>query len=219
MYCPKCGGTGVLIDGTPCTCKVTESELYVGVECFDVPEAYRGIHFDSIILPGKFGDVYRNTMKNYYEQISSLRWKCHNLLVCAESQSGKTVFAYSALQELFRKDIDVFPIFDVLELRRIMQDIEYGRDSSLGVSEPQRLYEVPYLFAMVPPLTINDTYSAIAMLVARRVRRGGSTILFYSGTWNQLVIGDVRGILKSMKGDGSLTTIEVSSWQKKEEIT
>ena len=95
----------------------------------------------------------------------------------------------------------------------MMLDIEYNKNKSMGYENPMELYEVPYLFAVIPPMTVFDTYDATAMLVARRVRRGNSTILFYGGTWNQLVFNDSKGSLKNMKGNGSLTTLEVTSWE------
>lgn len=211
-YCAICGGTGWKIDGTPCGCKAIKDDLYAGAVFLDIPETYRGVVFNPVLLPNKYGEVYRNTIKNYYEQISGLRWKCHNLLICADAQSGKSVFAYSLMQTLFRKDIDVFPMFDVLELKRIMLDMDYGKPQTFGVESPVKLYEVPYLFAIVPPMTVYDIYDTTAMLISRRVRRGNSTILLYNGTWGQLIQNDGRGVLKNMKGNGSLTSIEVSSW-------
>ena len=37
-YCPKCGGTGVLLDGSPCDCKTRESDLFADVVCLEIPE-------------------------------------------------------------------------------------------------------------------------------------------------------------------------------------
>lgn len=47
-YCPKCGGTGVLLDGSPCDCKTRESDLFADVVCLEIPETYRGIRFDPL---------------------------------------------------------------------------------------------------------------------------------------------------------------------------
>lgn len=216
-YCPLCGNTGKRLDGSPCTCRMHRDELYAGVECLEIPEAYRGLKFNELMLPNVLGTAYKGYMRSLHEQIISLRWKCKNALVCSPQQSGKSVLAYSAIQELFRKEIRVFPLYDVLEIRRIMLDIEYNKNKSMGCDNPLDLYEVPYLFAVIPPMTIYDTYDAAAMLVARRVRRGNSTILFYGGTWNQLVFNDSKGSLKNMKGNGSLTTLEVTSWGEPKE--
>lgn len=216
QYCAKCGNSGYLLDGSPCGCRAVAAELYSGVECLDIPEAYRGLKFSADMLPPRMGDAYKNTLKNFYEQITSLRLKCHNLLICSPMQTGKSIFAYSAMQELFRMDIDVFPMFDILEIKRIMIDIEYNRAQSLGVDSPLKLFTAPYVFAYIPPMTTYDVYDTAAMLIARRVRRGNSTILLYGGTWNQLILNDNKGSLKNMKGNGSLTTIDVSSWEEKE---
>jgi hypothetical protein len=216
-YCPKCGNTGVLIDGTPCDCRVTLDDLYDGVECLEIPEAYRGIKFSQLLLPTSLGPAYQAFMGNTYDLITSLRWKCKNAIICSPPQSGKSILAYSIIQELFRKEIDVFPIFDILEIKRIMSDLEYGRQQSMGVDNPMRLYTVPYLFAVMPQMTNFDTYDTAAMLIARRTRRGNSTILLYGGAWNQLVYNDSKKSLKGLAGNGSLTTIEVNSWSAKEE--
>lgn len=214
-YCPKCGNTGVLLDGTPCDCKAREEQLFEGVQCLEIPEAYRGIKFDATILPGDMGPAYAAFMRSLYDQIVSLRLKCKNLIICSPQQTGKSILAYSAIQELFRKEIPVFPLYDLLEIKRIMLDIEYGKQRSMDIDNPLNLYTVPYVFAFVPPLTNYDVYDAAAMLIARRVRRGNSTILLYEGNWNFLAAGDAKGSLKNMKGNGSLTTIEVNSWAKK----
>ena len=215
-YCPKCGTTGVLIDGTPCDCHLHLSDLYSGVECLDIPEAYRSLKFDGAYLPSKLPG-YRQFMENVYNQIVSLRWKCKNAIICSPPQTGKSVLAYSLIQELFRREIEVFPLMDILEIRKVMMDLEYNKPQSLGVEKPMRLYTAPYVFVVMPPLTNFDTFDAAAMLVARRTRRGNSTILLYEGTWNQLVAGDTKKSLKNMEGNGSLTTIEVNSWYYKED--
>lgn len=212
-YCPKCGNTGVLIDGTPCDCRAREEELFTDVNCLQIPETYRGLKFQGVLLPGYMGEVYKNTLCSYYEQIVSLRWKCRNIVICSPHQTGKSIFAYSAMQELFRKGVDVFQLFDILEIKRIMQDIEYNRSQSLGIDNPMDLFLVPYLFVYLPPVTNYDTYDTAAMLLARRVRWGNSTIFLYEGTWNQLVYNDSKGSLRGLKGNGSLTTVEVSSWE------
>lgn len=218
-YCPKCGGTGILISGEPCDCKTRLSDLYVGVDCLDIPEAYRGLNFDKIMLPAELGPAYQNWMSNMYEQLVSLRWKCKNAIICSPPQSGKSVLAYSVIRELFRRGIDVFPLFDILEIKRIMTDIEYNKPQSLDVDKPMRLYTAPYVFAFIPPMTNYDTYDTAAMLIARRTRRGNSTILLYGGSWNFLIANDSKGSLKNLEGNGSLTTIEVNNWYVKEDKT
>lgn len=216
-YCPKCGNTGVLLNGDPCDCRLHMSDLYEGVECLDIPEAYRGLQFNPIMLPSRMGPAYSAFMNNVYEQITSMRWKCKNAIICSSPQTGKSILAYSAIQELFRREIPVFPLFDILEIKRIMTDIEYNKPQSLGVENPMLLYTAPYVFAIMPPLTNYDTYDTAAMLIGRRTRRGNSTILLYEGAWNQLIYGDSKGSLKGLEGNGSLTTIEVNSWNAKEE--
>ena len=70
------------------------------------------------------------------------------------------------------------------------------------------------LFVRSPSVITYDTYNNMSMLLDRRVRRGGSTIFLYNGTWRSLTSIDKRGTLKFLQGDGSGTSLEVSSWYK-----
>lgn len=215
-YCPKCGGTGVLLDGSPCDCKTRESDLFADVVCLEIPETYRGIRFDPLMLPSSMGPVYRAYMGDLYSQITSLRYKCKNTLICSPQQTGKSVMAYSTIQELFRRNIPVFPLYDLLEIKRMMLDLEYGKSKSLDADNILDLYSVPYLFAYIPAILNYDVFDSAALLISRRVRRGNSTILLYEGNWSYLSAADQKGSLKNMKGSGALTTIEVNSWSSKE---
>ena len=124
--------------------------------------------------------------------------------------------AYSAIQELFRRNIPVFPLYDLLEIKRMMLDLEYGKNKSLDADNILDLYSVPYLFAYIPAILNYDVFDSAALLISRRVRRGNSTILLYEGNWSYLSAADQKGSLKNMKGSGALTTIEVNSWSNKE---
>lgn len=214
-YCTECSNTGIRLDGSPCPCRMHESELYVGMECLDIPETYRGLRFSETSLPPDMGTAYSSFMKNTYTQLTSMSWRCKNMIICSPPQTGKSVLAYSVIQELFRKNIPVFQVFDILEIKRIMLDVDYNKSQSMGLANPADLYTVPYLFAIMPPITNYDTFDTAAMLISRRTRRGNSTILLYEGHWNQLVCNDSKGSLKNLKGNGSLTTVEVNSWERK----
>lgn len=214
-YCPICGGTGVLLDGTPCPCQQNEDDIYSGADCLSIPETYRGVAFNSILLPKNMGTYYAKFMQDTYDMLTSLRWRNKNIIICSPAQTGKSVLAYTVVQSLFKKGLDVFPLMDILEIKRVMQDIEYNRSTSLGVENPQILLTTPYLFAYIPASLTYDVFDTAAVLVSRRVRRGNSTILLYQGNWNYLASADTKGSLKNMAGSGALTTVEVHNFTYK----
>lgn len=213
-YCPICGNTGVKLDGTPCSCRLSDDEFYEGAECLDIPETYRGVSFNSTSLPMSMGKHYERFMQDMYDQLVTMRWKNRNIIICSPNQTGKSILAYSVIQQLFRNGVDVYPIMDVLELMRVMKDIEYNRQTSMGYGDPMMLYTVPYVFAWIPPMLNYDVFDSAAMLLARRVRRGNSTIFLYEGSWAYLSAADTKGSLKNLEGNGSYTTLEVKSFSR-----
>lgn len=56
--------------------KTRESDLFADVVCLEIPETYRGIRFDPLMLPSSMGPAYRAYMGDLYSQITSLRYKC-----------------------------------------------------------------------------------------------------------------------------------------------
>lgn len=218
MYCAKCGNTGYLLDGTPCDCRTRPEYLFSGTECLEVPESYRGIKFSESLLPSFMGDAYAKSMSEIYDSIVSLRWRYKNAIICSPPQTGKAVLAYACIQELFRRGMTVFPIYDVLECKRILLDMDYGRSQLLEVENPTNIYKAEYMFVNIPAITNYDVYDTIMVLLDRRVRRGLSTVFMYEGTWDQFIHNDVKGNVKNSKGTGSRITLEVYSWRRKDEV-
>jgi hypothetical protein len=187
--------------------------LFNGLVCLDIPEQYRGASFNSTLIPSDMGDGYKNFMQEMYDSISSMRHKYKNMIICSPSSKSKTMLAYCIIQTLFRKGIPTFPLYDILEIKRIMQDMDFSRKQLYEIAEPDKLLTCPYLFVKIPVSTTFEVYETIATLVDRRVRRGNSTIFLYNGAWEQLVYNDSRGSLKAMLGDGSYNTIENRTWR------
>ncbi len=211
-YCTDCGNTGILLDGTPCSCKFNMKSFYDSVSCMEIPEQYRGVHFNSAILPHDIHESYGNYLSALHKDITSLKLQHKNICICSPVAHGKKVFAYSCIEDLFRHGIPVYPVYDVLELKHITLDMDLGRKLSYDAKDPEKIYTVPYLFVEVPRMSNWEVYDSIAMLMSRRVRNGMCTIFLYAGTWNHLVQFDKQETLIGLAGDGRFNTIEVKTW-------
>lgn len=220
-YCIYCGNEGILPkSGDPCPhCKSSvKVENEVDLTCLEIPVAYRGATFNSELLPTGFDIRYGVYLNKLFGEITMLRPMSVNIFISSPAQSGKTVFAYSCMETLFRKKAEVFPLFDVSELECIIRDTDKGR-KSIYLNEDIKitsLYESPFLFVRVPDKLEYSTPETIALIVDRRVRRGVSTIFLSNRGWTDLVSADKTGLLKGMAGDGSFKSIlNKTFWKEK----
>lgn len=175
-----------------------------------MPEQYQGVRFSRALLPTDCGEYYGKVLEDLHQQITTLQLSNQNVCICAPAMHGKTVWAYSCLQHLFRQRVPVYPFLDALELRRMMYDYDMGR------REDADFYDVPYLFVRIPAEITAPVRATIATILDRRVRRGHSTIFLYNGTWGSLTFGDEQGVLKNLQGDGSFSSLMVYSFKRKE---
>ena len=170
-----------------------------------------------ITMPQFLAEEIQDYLKMLYgigaddrKQITTLQLANQNVCVCAPPMHGKTIWAYYCIQNLFRQRIPVVPLWDVLELRRMMYDYDMGRADSADY------YDVKYLFLKIPAEVTHQVRATIATIIDRRVRKGHSTFFIYNGSWNSLTFGDEQGILKGLQGDGSFSSIKVYNYRKKE---
>lgn len=220
-YCMYCGNTGLKPNGSVCDhCKTQPSvtEL-VDLSSLNIPMAYRGSMFSEGLLPSGISGNYVGYMSKLFKDITTLKPMCVNIFLNSPPQSGKTVFAYSCIEILYRKKEEVFPLFDVSELECIIREIDRGKkpqylnDDTKAIS----LYESKFLFVKVPEKLEFSTTETMAQLIDRRVRRGNSTIFISNKTWEDVTFMDKSGVLKNMVGDGSFRSIAVKSfWKEKE---
>jgi hypothetical protein len=214
-YCSKCGNSGMLLDNTPCSCDLGRGDLNDGLACMTIPEQYRGVVFDSLLLPNDLGDYYKKFMQDLYFDVTSMKYRNKNLFIGSPAKHGKTILAYSCIQSLFRRDIPTFPLFDVLELRSMLIDMDRGRKPAYleGVdAEPINMLASPILFVRVPSETGYNVYDTIYNLVDRRVRRGNSTIFLHNGSWKFFAENDKKDTVSALAGDGSFCTIDNKSF-------
>lgn len=211
-YCTECSNTGIKLDGTPCECRFNMNTFYDTVSCIEIPQQYQGIQFNSIMLPRDIHESYGAYLSSLHQDIVNMKLKNKNICICSPIAHGKKVFAYSCIDSLFRHGIPVYPIYDVLQLKHITVDMDIGRKISYDAVEPEKIYSVPYLFVEIPRLSNWEVFDAISMIVSRRVRNSGSTILLYPGTWSHLIQFDKQETLIGMQGDGSYNTLLVKTW-------
>jgi len=211
-YCTKCGNTGIDINGDVCTCKFNAQSFYDTVSCLDIPEQYRGISFNKNLVPKDLHESYASYLESLHNSIITGKWLQHNVVVASPIGHSKTILAYSCLEVLFRNGIPTFPVYDVLELKRILLDMDLCRKQIYEVDNPEDIVKVPILFVKIPRLPNWEIYDTISMILDRRVRRSNSTIFLYDGTWSQLIHNDKNNILTGIVGDGNYSTIEVKSW-------
>jgi hypothetical protein len=219
FYCAECGNVGELPDsnGTRCSCiyglGIAESDPG---SCLSIPEAYRGVQFDAQLLPeANTGSYYRKFMQDTYLSIISLKLKNKNLFISSPMKTGKTVFAYSCIEKLFRRGLPTFPLFDVLELSSILKDVDMGRASMMleGLEvTPLNVYTAPYLFVKITNELNYQVFDTIVKIVDRRTRRGNVTIFISHLSWNILSESDKRCVFRSLVGDGSFGTIESNNF-------
>lgn len=209
-YCPKCGNTGRRLDGTPCDCVLPTDSIYADLTGVDIPEQYQGVRFARTSVPTDCGAYYSQLLEELHQKITTMQLTNQNICICSPAQHSKTIWANSCIQNLFRQRLPVVPLMDVMELRREMYDYDMGRSKSADY------YDVKYLFLRIPIEVTSQVRATIATIIDRRVRRGNSTILLYNGTWGTLTLGDEHGVLRSLVGDGSFSSIKVCSFNSKE---
>lgn len=196
-YCSKCGNTGILPGGKPCTCKM-DKEKYMGMySVMDVPIQYQSIEFDSIFLP-EVSSTYKLVMQDLYNDLLDVNATPTNILICSPPQSGKHVLAYSVMQKLYATGSIVFPIKDALELRQMIQALDYGKE------ENANLFKCPVLFVSIPPMLVPSVFETLTILMTRRTLLNLTTVFLYNGMFNQLEEADRSKTYTGYSSDGSL---------------
>lgn len=206
-FCPECGGKGTRPDGTVCSCKLDSDAIFAEIRGVEVPEQYQGLFFDAALVPSDLSPAYAPTLDKLHREITTQSMRHHNVVVCSPPQHSKSVWAYSCIQNLWRQRAPVMPIKDLLEIGRMMHEF----------SDTDDWYEVPYLFLKIPTEVTQSIRATMVTVLDRRVRRGGSTIFIYNGSWGMLTYDDKFSTTKSLQGDGSFHSLDVVSFRKKEE--
>ena len=208
-YCPKCGNTGVKLDGSPCDCLLPNDTIYSDLVGLEMPEQYQGVRFARALVPTDCGSYYGKVLEDLHSSITTMQLANQNIIICSPPMHSKTIWAYSCIQNLFRQRAMTVPLFDVMEIRRKMYDYDMGRSGDTD------FYEVKYLFVKVPAEVTYQVRATMATLIDRRVRKGNCTIFLYNGTWASLTYNDEGDIIKGLQGDGSYSSLLVHNFKRK----
>lgn len=211
-WCSKCSNTGIDIDGNPCTCRFNAQTFYESVSCMDVPEQYQGVTFNSALVPRDVDPSYAVFLQKLFDDVSTGKTIKQNMCICSPVGHSKNVFAYSCIEMMFRHGIPTFPVYDILEAKRLLLDTDFNRKPLYPVENPENLTLTPNLFIKVPRVITWEVYDTMVMILDRRMRRGNYTIFLYDGNWGQLVALDKNEIVTSLMGDGNFNTLAVRSW-------
>lgn len=211
-YCPKCMNSGIDIDGNVCSCRFNAESFYDSVSCLDVPEQYRGIRFNSSLVPSDMPEAYARFLQDIHDKILAGKWAYRNVLIASPIGHSKTILAYSCLESMFRQGMITFPVYDVLEIKRMLLDMDFCRKSPYEEENPERIITSNILFVKIPRITSWEVYDTISLLLDRRVRRGNSTLFLYDGSWQELIHNDKHEVLINLMGDGYYNTLDVKSW-------
>lgn len=206
--CLLCGGTGKLVDLSPCEACAKEKESKP-LSGFVVPKAYANVSaFDKTFLPNGLQSDYGVFVEDVIREIETTKRYDRNLILCAPPNSGKSIFAYSVFNLLHSKGINYLPLMDIMEARDLLHG--YTRDREALVL----LESSPVCFFVIPldiPTRFAETISTI---VQRRVRKGGGTVFLFGGTKQDLMSVDTYKKLDRQVGDGSYTSILIKSFTK-----
>lgn len=216
-YCPICGGTGVKLDGTPCGCRMTTELFTSDLVSLDIPEQYQEVKFMRDAVDPKMGKEYADYLMYLWSDIIALKLRNKNILICSPKGTSKAIMAYSAITELFRGGVPTFPIYDLLEIRRMTVDMDLGRKSKYTQDNPEDMLKVPYLFVKIPEFSTNEVFNTLSILLDRRTRRNGCTIFLFEGSMKRLQDLDYWHTVESLKGDGSYGTLDCREFWRKGE--
>lgn len=206
--CLKCGGTGLMWDGTPCTCGAGASNMELPV-ILDIPEQYQSVYFDKSFLPSGLHESYGSVLQGIISEVSVNKSYSKNVLICAPSNSGKTVFAYTLYKIFYKNGLPFSDVYDLNEVKKLMTDI-YTKDDKYNLLLESRLAVVKI------PLDLPSKFvETMLTILDLRLRHSGKTIFLFDGSKEDLLAQDKYNRLEDVLGDGSYHTIQCFSYTRK----
>lgn len=220
-YCSICGNTGYTLTGEPCPkCKHTYIPVEQLVKVSFIPERYQSIELDKELIK-YITDSYPSDLCNLQKSILQNRHLALNQFIASPVGSSKSILVYSTLQILKTDDEDIYPYFDIDEIRRIILDIDSKEKPVYlkGINvEPESIYTVSVLFVKVPPMLTNETFLTLQTLLDRRTRRNNGTIIISNISWKAFCYKDRFHIISNMSGDGRYNSIRIYEAFKQKEV-
>lgn len=205
LSCLKCGGTGILVDGTPCP--DCSQELFNTVPIYtEVPSQYQGIKFDKSFLPmdmqKTYGEYMESLAKDIIENYMTFQ---KNMLICSRPNCGKTVWSYYLYSMLTSKGISIPPIRDIIEVRNVFNSFD-------NLELANSISSARIAIIRIPKDIQHWMFDTMLSVIERRVRMNGCTIFMYSGTYEDIKTFDRFDKMKYIKGAGSYNTVQVKSF-------
>lgn len=214
-YCPYCANTGITPDNEICKCKRFINNYTKKETCLIIPKAYRRVTFNPLSVNPTLHEKYSKLLEKLILDVKSMRWQNKNLFISSPVNSSKSIFAYTCLQILYDKGLSVFPMFDLMEIRRILQDLDKGKGSicleEFNINNTF-LITCPLLFVQVGTDKTQEAYETMLNLIKRRIRNGGSTCFLSAINFSLFVYNDKFNLVKGLVGDGSYGTLEIHSY-------
>ena len=211
-WCPTCGNTGWTLEGNPCPeCKARALFKAASTKINWIPERYQGISLvETLIKP--ITDYYASDLISIQNTILSNKKLIKNQYLASPINSSKSILVYSTLQLLYAGGVEIFPYFDIEEIRRIMSDRDDSKEPIFLRNyniDPLLLYEVPVLFIKVPANPSTLCFESLQQILDRRVRRGNGTIIISNLPWKVFCIKDKYNYVTYMSGDGDFNSLKV----------
>lgn len=205
MGCLRCGDTGKMANGKPCTeCKV--GIVRPEIVLYGVPVQYQGVSFDKSFLPEKEQKVYGTFMEELRDTIvNDMAYYQKNHIICSRPNSGKTVWAYTMFALFLEHGVTIPQFRDIIEVRDILNGGSDIKEAGLYSTARCAIIKIP---RDIQPWL----FDSINSIVERRVRNNGFTIFLYGGSEEDLVKSDRYERLKFLRGTGSYNTVQVSSF-------
>lgn len=209
LNCLRCGGSGILADGSPCPECSKEEYKVASIFMLEVPQQYMGMSWNTDALPVNVSNKYKDEMDSLLRAITmSYSNYSVNHLICYPNGNGKSIWSYTLLNNLYMKGVSVFGIIDLLDCREIMKSYEKEQ------KEKERKLSNSKLAIIRIPRDIQIWHFDIMQTVLeRRVQKGNFTIFLFSGFYSDLERFDRMGSFKHLKGDGTFNSIRVHDFK------
>jgi len=206
--CLKCGGTGMLVDGTPCDCGCA-NETFTLPSTLNVPLQYQNVKYDMTLIRKELQPTLGVFMERLLKECTlGLHSFSSNYVICAPPNSGKTIWAYTLYSLMYSKGQPVPKLMDIMEVREALLNF-YFEDKDLV-----ELINKSKIMVIKLPLDLPSKFpETMSMIIERRVRNNCFTIFLYNGSKYDLVAQDKFGKLKYLIGDGSYNSVNIKSFE------
>lgn len=228
-HCFTCGGHGFLDHDCPeCGMKAKKNNILQIKEKtasiidtaknIQIPSCYMGVTWSLDKLRRSHSESLNDlTFIKYCEQLDKIhtifasgRIPSRSVIVVAPQQHSKMIWAYSCMQMAIRAGLTVAPIFDTLEVKRlVVLAAERPKQVYLGINFEDYLNSDVVFITVTKTAYREEAYAVIEDMLDKRTRRGLPTFFIsrynldtlskrdYSGDFS--LIRDIHGTENDLK--------------------